>query len=101
MTRRASWLDLDHAASAEGMGQAALLGDEEGGRLSNGNSAAHSFCALVKCLQGCDLTLGGYLKCLAARSKFHSKCKLCRLTKTGTAWLTTRESAWKLSVGMA
>lgn len=36
MTRRASWMDLDHAASAEGLGQTALLGDEERGRLSHG-----------------------------------------------------------------
>ena len=37
MTRRASWLELDHAASAEGLGQTALLGDEERGRPSDGN----------------------------------------------------------------
>ena len=36
MTNRASWLDLDHAASAEGLGQTALLRDEERGRLSHG-----------------------------------------------------------------
>lgn len=29
-------MDLDHAASAEGLGQTALLGDEERGRLSHG-----------------------------------------------------------------
>ena len=38
MTRRASWLDLDHAESAEGPGQTALLEDEERGRLSRGTS---------------------------------------------------------------
>ena len=41
MTRRASWLDLDRAASAEGLGQTALLGDEERGRLSHGNMLLH------------------------------------------------------------
>ncbi|KAL3159139.1 hypothetical protein ABBQ32_011133 [Trebouxia sp. C0010 RCD-2024] len=39
MTRRASWLDLDHAASADALGQAALLGDEERGRPSNDDVA--------------------------------------------------------------
>ncbi|KAL3151769.1 hypothetical protein ABBQ38_012743 [Trebouxia sp. C0009 RCD-2024] len=39
MTRRASWLDLDHAASADALGQTALLGDEERGRLSNDDVA--------------------------------------------------------------
>ena len=29
MIRRGSWLDLDHAASAEGLGQTALLRSEE------------------------------------------------------------------------
>jgi len=36
MTRRASWLDLDHAAAAEEAGSTALLGDEERGRVSYG-----------------------------------------------------------------
>ena len=36
MARRASWLDLDHAESAEGLGQTALLRHEERGRPSHG-----------------------------------------------------------------
>ena len=36
MTRRASWLELDHAASLGEPSNTALLGDEERGRISNG-----------------------------------------------------------------
>ncbi|KAA6416471.1 MAG: golgi integral membrane protein [Trebouxia sp. A1-2] len=42
MTRRASWLDLDHAASSEQPSNAALLGDEERGRMSTDGDAATS-----------------------------------------------------------
>ena len=68
MTRRASWLDLDHAASSEQPSNAALLGDEERGRMSAGMIPALR-CAMMQhgCLSAitlpllCDMTSFGKL----------------------------------------
>ena len=55
MTRRASWLDLDHAASSEQPSNAALLGDEERGRMSAGTMVPSLCCVVMQpcCLSVC------------------------------------------------
>ncbi len=71
MTRRASWLDLDHAASSEQPSNAALLGDEERGRMSAGTFSmlCRDAALLLVCM--CAITL----QCII----FWQACKLASL----------------------